>query len=56
MLWYLNVIYIQFINMPKIVLKDGSEFIVDKDVLDENILSAKSDEMIQLGKTFFKKS
>ncbi len=42
--------------MPKIVLKDGSEFIVDQDILDENILSAKPDEMIQLGKTFFKKS
>lgn len=42
--------------MPKIVLKDGSEFIVDQDILDKNILSAKSDEMIQLGKNFFKKS
>ena len=42
--------------MPKIVLKDGSEFIVDQAILEDNILPAKSDEMIQLGKNFFKKS
>lgn len=42
--------------MPKIILKDGSEFIVDQDILNEKILSAKPDEMIQLGNTFFKKS
>jgi uncharacterized RDD family membrane protein YckC len=42
--------------MPKIILKDGSEFIVDKDIFNEKILSAKPDEMIQLGKNFFKKS
>lgn len=42
--------------MPKIILKDGSEFIVDRDILDEKILSAKPDEVIQLGKNFFKKS
>jgi len=42
--------------MPKIILKDGSEFIVDKEIFNEKILSAKPDEMIQLGKNFFKKS
>lgn len=42
--------------MPKVILKDGSEFIVDQDILDEKILSAKPDEIIQLGKNFFKKS
>jgi len=29
--------------MPKIILKDGSEFIVDQDILDEKILSVKAD-------------
>jgi hypothetical protein len=42
--------------MPKIILTDGSEFTVDRDILDEKILSAKPDEVIQLGKNFFKKS
>lgn len=42
--------------MPKIILKDGSEFIVDQDILNEKVLSAKLDEMIQLGNNFFKKS
>lgn len=42
--------------MPKIILKDGSEFIVDQAILEENILPAQPDEMIQLGKTYFKKS
>jgi len=42
--------------MPKIILKDGSEFIVDQDIFNEKILSAKPDEMIQLGKNYFKKS
>jgi S1-C subfamily serine protease/uncharacterized RDD family membrane protein YckC len=42
--------------MPKIILKDGSEFIVDQTILEENILPAKPDEMIQLGKNYFKKS
>lgn len=42
--------------MPKIVLKDGSEFIIDQAILEDNILPAKSDEMIQLGRTLFKKS
>lgn len=42
--------------MPKIVLKDGSEFIVDQAILEDNILPAKSDEMIQLGRNYFKKS
>ena len=40
--------------MPKIVLKDGSEFTIDQAILEDNILPAKSDEMIQLGKNFFK--
>lgn len=42
--------------MPKIILKDGSEFIVDQSILEENILPAQPDEMIQLGKNYFKKS
>jgi hypothetical protein len=42
--------------MPKIILKDGSEFIVDQAILEENILPAQPDEMIQLGKNYFKKS
>lgn len=42
--------------MPKIILKDGSEFIIDKAILEENILPAQPDEMIQLGKNYFKKS
>jgi hypothetical protein len=42
--------------MPKIILKDGSEFIVDQSILEENILPAQPDEMIQLGKSYFKKS
>jgi uncharacterized RDD family membrane protein YckC len=42
--------------MPKIILKDGAEFIVDQAILEENILPAQPDEMIQLGKNFFKKS
>lgn len=42
--------------MPKIILKDGSEFIVDQAILDDDILPAKPDEMIQLGKNYFKKS
>jgi S1-C subfamily serine protease/uncharacterized RDD family membrane protein YckC len=42
--------------MPKIILKDGSEFIVDQTILEENILPAQPDEMIQLGKNYFKKS
>lgn len=41
--------------MPKIILKDGSEFIVDQSILEENILPAQPDEMIQLGKNYFKK-
>jgi len=42
--------------MPKIILKDGSEFIVDQAILEDNILPAQPDEMIQLGKNYFKKS
>lgn len=42
--------------MPKIILKDGSEFIVNQSILEENILPAQPDEMIQLGKNYFKKS
>ena len=42
--------------MPKIILKDGSEFIVNQAILEESILPAQPDEMIQLGKTYFKKS
>jgi S1-C subfamily serine protease/uncharacterized RDD family membrane protein YckC len=42
--------------MPKIVLKDGSEFIIDQAILEDDILPAKPDEMIQLGNNYFKRS
>jgi uncharacterized RDD family membrane protein YckC len=42
--------------MPKIILNNGSEFFVDSQVLNDNILPVGEGEMIQVGDKSFRKS